>query len=92
MVAARGPGYGIPTLRVDGNDVWAVYNAVREARKLALSQNRPCLIEAMTYRIGHHSTSDDSQAYRSVDEVHFWHEEDHPIQRLRWYMEVRKSF
>ncbi|CAD5112562.1 DgyrCDS1771 [Dimorphilus gyrociliatus] len=90
-IAARGPGYGIPTLRVDGNDVWAVYNAVREARNLAISQNRPCLIEAMTYRIGHHSTSDDSQAYRSVDEVHFWHSEDHPIQRLRWYME-RKNW
>ena len=75
--------------RVDGNDVLAVYNATKKARELAVSENRPVLIEAMTYRlvtasnvqhfrfswwlcffrIGHHSTSDDSSAYRSVDEV-----------------------
>lgn len=41
----------------------------------------------MLCRIGHHSTSDDSSAYRSVDEVRFWHQKDHPISRLRKYME-----
>ena len=56
-------------IRVDGNDVLAVYNATRAAREIAASENKPVLIEAMTYRIGHHSTSDDSSAYRSVDEV-----------------------
>ena len=54
---------------MDGNDVLAVYNATRAAREIAASENKPVLIEAMTYRIGHHSTSDDSSAYRSVDEV-----------------------
>ena len=57
------------TIRVDGNDVLAVYNATKAAREIAASENKPVLIEAMTYRIGHHSTSDDSSAYRSVDEV-----------------------
>uniref|UniRef100_A0A8C5ME78 2-oxoisovalerate dehydrogenase subunit alpha n=1 Tax=Leptobrachium leishanense TaxID=445787 RepID=A0A8C5ME78_9ANUR len=85
-IAARGPGYGIISIRVDGNDVFAVYNATKEARCRAVAENQPFLIEAMTYRIGHHSTSDDSSAYRSVDEVNYWDKQDHPISRLRHYM------
>ncbi|KAL8622837.1 hypothetical protein ACOMHN_026958 [Nucella lapillus] len=85
-IAARGPGYGMSTVRVDGNDTFAVYNATKAARQICLSQNRPVLIEAMTYRIGHHSTSDDSSAYRSVDEVSYWDQQDNPISRLRHYM------
>ncbi|KAK2146731.1 hypothetical protein LSH36_587g01020 [Paralvinella palmiformis] len=85
-IASRGPGYGMTTIRVDGNDVFAVYNATKAARELCLTQSRPVLLEAMTYRIGHHSTSDDSSAYRSVDEVSYWDREDHPISRLRYYM------
>ena len=68
-IAVRGPAYGMATIRVDGNDVLAVYNACKAAREIAITENKPVLIEAMTYRIGHHSTSDDSSAYRSVDEV-----------------------
>jgi len=49
-IAGRGPGYGVATVRVDGNDVWAVYNVTKAARKIALEENRPVLIEAMTYR------------------------------------------
>jgi 2-oxoisovalerate dehydrogenase E1 component alpha subunit len=56
------------TIRVDGNDVLAVYNVVKEARKRAIEKSTPVLIEALTYRIGHHSTSDDSSAYRSKNE------------------------
>ena len=56
----------IVMFRVDGNDALAVYNATLAARDMAVKENRPVLIEAMTYRIGHHSTSDDSSAYRSV--------------------------
>ncbi|KAK2088540.1 hypothetical protein P7K49_034447 [Saguinus oedipus] len=85
-IAARGPGYGILSIRVDGNDVFAVYNATKEARRRAVAENQPFLIEAMTYRIGHHSTSDDSSAYRSVDEVNYWDKQDHPISRLRHYL------
>lgn len=88
-VAARGPAYGIATIRVDGNDVFAVYNAVKAARHITTTENRPILIEAMTYRIGHHSTSDDSSAYRSVDEVRYWDSTQHPIARLRAYMEKK---
>jgi len=46
----RGQGYGMPAVRVDGNDVFAVYNAVKAAREMAVSQCRPFLVEAMTYR------------------------------------------
>ncbi|UXI20308.1 hypothetical protein NH340_JMT06251 [Sarcoptes scabiei] len=89
-IACRGPAYGIPSIRVDGNDVLAVYNATLAARNLCLEESRPVLIEAMTYRIGHHSTSDDSSAYRSVDEVQSWNQKDHPITRLRRYMERKE--
>ncbi|KAJ1884215.1 hypothetical protein LPJ66_010716, partial [Kickxella alabastrina] len=67
-IASRGIGYGIDTIRVDGNDIWAIYAATKAARKIAVEQNKPILIEAMTYRISHHSTSDDSSAYRSKKE------------------------
>ncbi|CAG8596769.1 7947_t:CDS:2 [Ambispora leptoticha] len=86
-IASRGIGYGVDTIRVDGNDVWAVFNATRTARQLATDENRPVLIEAMTYRIGHHSTSDDSSAYRSKTEVENWKRLDNPIIRLRKWLE-----
>jgi len=85
-IAVRGPAYGMSTIRVDGNDVLAVYNATKAAREIAINENRPVLIEAMTYRIGHHSTSDDSSAYRSVDEVRYWDQKDHPITRFYHYL------
>ena len=53
-IASRGPGYGMVTIRVDGNDLFAVYNATRAAREIAVKESRPVLIEAMTYRLGHH--------------------------------------
>lgn len=49
-IAARGAGYGMLTIRVDGNDTLAVFNATRKARQIAVKENRPVLIEAMTYR------------------------------------------
>ena len=49
-IAARGPGYGVHTIRVDGNDALAVYHAVKEARKLCIDEGRAVLVEAMTYR------------------------------------------
>lgn len=70
-IAARGPAFGIPTLRVDGNDIAAVYSATREARRKIIEEQTPVLLELMTYRVGDHTTSDDSSAYRreSEDEV-----------------------
>jgi 2-oxoisovalerate dehydrogenase E1 component alpha subunit len=49
-IAARGPGYGIDTIRVDGNDALAVFSAVTEARRRAVAESKPVLVEAMTYR------------------------------------------
>ena len=87
-IASRGVGYGVDTLRVDGNDVFAVRAAMREARRIALEGDcRPVLLEAMSYRVSHHSTSDDSFAYRARVEVEDWKRRDNPITRLRKWME-----
>ncbi|PPQ92829.1 hypothetical protein CVT25_004317 [Psilocybe cyanescens] len=86
-IASRGPGYGIDTLRVDGNDVLAVLSAVKEGRRRCLEQGRAVLIEAMSYRVGHHSTSDDSFAYRARSEVEDKKRIDNPITRFRLFME-----
>ncbi|KAF1946057.1 2-oxoisovalerate dehydrogenase subunit alpha mitochondrial precursor [Clathrospora elynae] len=87
-IASRGAGYGIATLRVDGNDIFAVRRATAEARRLALEDGgRPVLIEMMAYRVGHHSTSDDSFAYRQRVEVEDWKRRDNPITRLRKWLE-----
>ncbi|KAF2276705.1 uncharacterized protein EI97DRAFT_493795 [Westerdykella ornata] len=89
-IAARGAGYGIDTLRVDGNDIFAVRRAVKEARRIALENGgKPVLIEMMAYRVGHHSTSDDSFAYRQKVEVEDWKRRDNPITRLRKWLEGR---
>jgi 2-oxoisovalerate dehydrogenase E1 component alpha subunit len=85
-IASRGAGYGIVTIRVDGNDLFAVFNATKAAREIAVTQSRPVLIEAMTYRLGHHSTSDDSTAYRSIDEINSWEKDDNPILRFKNYL------
>jgi 2-oxoisovalerate dehydrogenase E1 component alpha subunit len=75
---------------VDGNDIWAVREATKKARELALTDGgRPVLIEAMSYRISHHSTSDDSFAYRARVEVEDWKRRDNPITRLRKYLEMK---
>lgn len=89
-IASRGVGYGIETVRVDGNDLWAVREATKRAREIALQDGgRPVLIEALTYRVGHHSTSDDSFAYRARVEVEEWKRRDNPISRLRKWMEAK---
>ncbi|KAI8382452.1 thiamine diphosphate-binding protein [Blakeslea trispora] len=88
-IASRGIGYGIDTIRVDGNDIWAIYNATKAAREIAIKQQKPVLIEAMTYRIGHHSTSDDSTKYRDRKEVEERAQFDNPVTRLRRYLELK---
>ncbi|MBE8215937.1 MAG: thiamine pyrophosphate-dependent dehydrogenase E1 component subunit alpha [Endozoicomonadaceae bacterium] len=67
-IASRGIGYGIDTLRVDGNDVLAVYAATQYARNHAMTQHKPFLIEAINYRSAAHSTSDDPIGYRTKEE------------------------
>jgi 2-oxoisovalerate dehydrogenase E1 component alpha subunit len=88
-IVARAIGYGMHGIRVDGNDVLAVSEVVSKARELAVSQNKPVLVEAMTYRGGHHSTSDDSSRYREPSEIQWWQDSNNPIVRLRLYLEGR---
>lgn len=80
--AARGIGYGIPALRVDGNDALAVFSATRWAADRARANLGPTLIELFTYRADAHSTSDDPAAYRSAQERAEWPLGD-PITRLK---------
>lgn len=81
-IASRGVGYGIKTLRVDGNDILAVIKATQTARSYALKENAPVLIEAMSYRLGAHSTSDDPSGYRTREEEEKWQAND-PILRMK---------
>jgi pyruvate dehydrogenase E1 component alpha subunit len=84
-IAARAAGYGFPGIRVDGNDVLAVYAVTKAAAERARGGEGPTLIEAMTYRIGAHSTADDDSRYRAGPEVDAWRERD-PIARFRAYL------
>jgi len=88
-IASRGHGYGIATIRVDGNDILGVHMATKAARAIAVEQNRPVLIEAMTYRVGAHSTSDDPTRYRPGDEPEKM-SKYHPISRTRILLEANK--
>jgi 2-oxoisovalerate dehydrogenase E1 component alpha subunit len=89
-IAARGISYGMPTIRVDGNDVFAIYAATTKAREIIMKNKVPVLIEAMSYRVGDHSTSDFSQAYRNEEEMKKWadllNKVKSPISRLEKYM------
>ncbi|WP_437582214.1 pyruvate dehydrogenase (acetyl-transferring) E1 component subunit alpha [Paramicrobacterium sp. CJ85] len=84
-IADRAPGFGIPSVRVDGNDVLAVLAATRIAADRARSGQGPTFIEAVTYRMGAHTTSDDPTRYRTDEELAAWREKD-PIDRLRTYL------
>ncbi|KAL1505747.1 hypothetical protein ABEB36_005238 [Hypothenemus hampei] len=88
-IAGKGPSYGINTLRVDGNDVLAVYEATKLAKDFASKEKKPVLIEALTYRVGDHSTSDDSSSYRPKEEVSDWLNNDYPTKKFRHYLESR---
>jgi 2-oxoisovalerate dehydrogenase E1 component alpha subunit len=90
-IAARGIGYGVRTIRVDGNDVLAIYAATQTARKIALAENCPVLIEAMTYRLAAHSTSDDPSGYRSKGEEEKWLAKD-PVLRFQKWMQGKAWF
>jgi pyruvate dehydrogenase E1 component alpha subunit len=81
-IAVKGRAYGIPSVRVDGNDVLAVHRVVSEAAARARGGGGPTFIEALTYRIGAHSTSDDPTRYRAQSEVEAWMKRD-PLARLR---------
>ena len=83
--AARGPGYGIAGIRVDGNDFLAVYAVTQWAAQRARTGGGPTLIELVTYRAAAHSTSDDPARYRAKDDQEHWPLGD-PIDRLKRHL------
>ncbi|KAI4345073.1 hypothetical protein L6164_012240 [Bauhinia variegata] len=86
-VVVKGQAYGVRSIRVDGNDALAIYSAVCTARQMAVNEKRPILIEALTYRAGHHSTSDDSTKYRPATEIEWWRLARDPVARFRKWIE-----
>ncbi len=90
-IAGRAPGFGIPSLRIDGNDVLACLAAMRWAIDNARRGRGPAFIEAVTYRIGPHTTSDDPTRYRDKDEVETWRRRD-PIARIEAHLRSRGAF
>ena len=85
-IAIKAIAYGFEGVTVDGNDVLAVYSATKDAVDKARAGNGPSLVEAVTYRMGAHSSSDDPRLYRQDDEVEEWKRKD-PINRLLKYLE-----
>jgi 2-oxoisovalerate dehydrogenase E1 component alpha subunit len=86
--AAKAIGYGMPGVRVDGNDVLAVIQVMNEAVERARAGDGPTMIEAVTYRREGHSSSDDPSVYRDAAEPEPWAVKD-PLKRLRGYLKVR---
>lgn len=85
-IAQKAIAYGIEGVQVDGNDVFAVYKATKDALERARNGVGPTLIEAVTYRLSHHTTADDWTRYRPAEEVDMWKQKD-PIKRLKLYLE-----
>lgn len=90
-ISHRAPGFGIPSLRVDGNDVLACIAAMRWAADHARSGRGPAYLEAVTYRVGPHTTSDDPTRYRDADEVAHWRARD-PLVRVEAYLRSLGAF
>ncbi len=86
--AEKAIAYGMPGVRVDGNDVFAVVRATRDALERGERGEGPTLIEAITYRMGGHSTNDDPNRYRESQELAEWAPRD-PIGRLKRHLEKR---
>jgi 2-oxoisovalerate dehydrogenase E1 component alpha subunit len=84
----RSTGFGIPSVQIDGNDVLASYAATTASLDAARSGKGPRFIEALTYRMGAHTSSDDPTKYRDSEEVQFWSERD-PIDRFQTYLRER---
>lgn len=90
-LAQKAIAYGFEGIQVDGNDVFAVYAATRQALEKARSGGGPTFIECLTYRMGDHTTADDAARYRPPDEVAAWQDRD-PILRLKLFMQKAGLF
>jgi pyruvate dehydrogenase E1 component alpha subunit len=84
-ISQKADAYGFPGVQVDGNDVLAVHAAVSQALDRARAGEGPTLIEAVTYRMGHHTTSDDATRYRPEDDLKTWEPRD-PLRRFQLYL------
>ncbi len=84
-LAARGAGFGVPGILVDGNDILAVYDVMEQAVARARDGRGPTLIEALTYRIGAHTTADDPTRYRIATDIEAWRLKD-PITRFQRFL------
>ncbi|HJQ05383.1 MAG TPA: thiamine pyrophosphate-dependent enzyme, partial [Nocardioides sp.] len=84
-LARRADGFGFPGIRVDGNDVLATYAVTKAALQRAREGQGPMLIEAYTYRMGAHTTTDDPTRYRLLDDVERWKLKD-PLARVEAYL------
>lgn len=84
-VAARGVGYGMPGIEVDGTDVLAVYQAMKQAGDRARRGEGPTLIEAITYRLTAHSSDDNDRTYRGREEIDIWRAKE-PLPKFRQYL------
>jgi pyruvate dehydrogenase E1 component alpha subunit len=87
-IAQKAIAYGMEGVQVDGNDVFAVYKATREALERAKKGEGPTLIECFTYRMSDHTTADDASRYRTKEEVDLWKSKD-PILRMKLFMEKK---
>lgn len=87
-IAQKADAYGFPGVRVDGNDILAVYQVTKEAMDRARDGGGPTLIECRTYRLGSHSSSDDPSRYRDEEELEDWETRD-PIERYRDFLAER---
>ena len=84
-IAIKAKAYGIDGIRIDGNNVLQVYNVTKAAVEHARNAGRPTLIEALTYRLAGHSTSDDPARYRSSAEVSEWRRQD-PVEKFKVFL------
>jgi len=90
-LAQKAIAYGMPGFQVDGNDLFAVYEITKEAVNRARAGGGPTLIEAVTYRIGPHTTADDPTRYRPEDEAIEWRRKD-PLERVRLFLSEREDW
>lgn len=88
-LAVKAVAFGLPGIKVDGNDFFAMYSALEAAAQRAKEGKGPTLIESYTYRKGAHTTSDDPTKYRTKDEEEAWDAKD-PMKRLRAYLDANK--
>ncbi|SFA49927.1 pyruvate dehydrogenase E1 component alpha subunit [Parageobacillus thermantarcticus] len=88
-IAQKAVAYGMKGVLVDGNDALAVYKTMKKAVDAARNGEGPILIEALTYRLGPHTTSDDPTKYRNAEEAEQWRSKKDPLRRLRVLLERR---